>query len=486
MAIVWLGSRWLQLERRPPRPFPSPSTGCCTTSAGRSPARTPARPSSAPCSTSRRPAGRARSTTPVTGKKTHEDHFGIIDRVLWPVVEDGRVERLGYIFLGSWFLEQLRHEAGVYIDWDVLRDLPPIARKLYGLLENDRFEPEGERGRGVAGVLARAAFFASVGSTCARERDNVSRPHARLRGDRRPPRHRLPFQPRARRRPTRGWRQQLVVMRPPARGRRVRAACRARRLRDPRTPGASGSPGPCTQPRMHACAQAGGHREHGVRTCDMPRIACHHASSRSPPPRAGWGRPPWPTSSRPPSAASSSISTGTPAGRPGCGASIPTRAARAPLLDALERRPRGAPAAARSGAPTSPTLVPAHPDLAASRIDADLVADCLLAWARAWGRPTWSSTPTRGRMRSPTAPCRWPTWWWCRWCSACARWTPSRRSSADFADYRLLLAPTMVPPVPPRRFVERLAGLADGRIAVAPPVSRAPLAPPAPAPRRRS
>ena len=65
----------------------------------------------------------------LTGKKTHEDHFGIIDRVLWPVVSDGRLERLGYIFLGSWFLEQLRHEAGVYIDWDVLRDLPPIARK---------------------------------------------------------------------------------------------------------------------------------------------------------------------------------------------------------------------------------------------------------------------------------------------------------------------------------------------------------------------
>jgi chromosome partitioning protein len=42
---------------------------------------------------------------------------------------------------------------------------------------------------------------------------------------------------------------------------------------------------------------------------------------------------------------------------------------------------------------------------------------------------------------------------------------------SDLADYRLLLAPTMVPPVPPKRFVERLAGLADGRIRVAPPVS---------------
>ena len=93
--------------------------------------------------------------------------------MLWPVVADGRLERLGYIFLGSWFLEQLRHEAGVYIDWDVLRDLPPIARKLYGLLENDRFE-EGEDGEEWQAYWLGPPLFASVGSTCARERDNVA------------------------------------------------------------------------------------------------------------------------------------------------------------------------------------------------------------------------------------------------------------------------------------------------------------------------
>jgi hypothetical protein len=110
-----------------------------------------------------------------TGKKTHEDHFGIIDRVLWPVVEDGRVERVGYIFLGSWFSEQLRHEAGAYLDWGVLRDLPPIARKLYGLLENDRFEVmEDEPEREWQAYWLGSALYASVGSTCARERDNVS------------------------------------------------------------------------------------------------------------------------------------------------------------------------------------------------------------------------------------------------------------------------------------------------------------------------
>ena len=108
-----------------------------------------------------------------TGKKTHEDHFGIIDRVLWPVVHDGRLERLGYIFLGSWFLEQLRHEAGRLHRLGRPAGPPPIARKLYGLLENDRFE-QGDDGEEWQAYWLGPPFFASVGSTCARERDNVA------------------------------------------------------------------------------------------------------------------------------------------------------------------------------------------------------------------------------------------------------------------------------------------------------------------------
>ncbi len=80
---------------------------------------------------------------------------------------------------------------GVYIDWDVLRDLPPIARKLYGLLENDRFE-EGEDGE------EWQAYW--LGPTVLREhRLDVRtrarqrrRGGARLRGGRRPSRDRLP------------------------------------------------------------------------------------------------------------------------------------------------------------------------------------------------------------------------------------------------------------------------------------------------------
>jgi chromosome partitioning protein len=40
----------------------------------------------------------------------------------------------------------------------------------------------------------------------------------------------------------------------------------------------------------------------------------------------------------------------------------------------------------------------------------------------------------------------------------------------DFAEYRLLLVPNMVPVSPPRRYVERLTGLANG-VPVAPPIS---------------
>ena len=61
----------------------------------------------------------------------------------------------------------------------------------------------------------------------------------------------------------------------------------------------------------------------------------------------------------------------------------PLKAARAPLLDALERGPGGAPAPAQASREPA-GAGPAHPDLLASRVDSDLVADCLGAWAEQW------------------------------------------------------------------------------------------------------
>ena len=148
----------------------------------------------------------------------------------------------------------------------------------------------------------------------------------------------------------------------------------------------------------------------------------------------------------------------------------PLSAVRAPLLDALERGPDArAPRVKRR--PNQPALLPAHPDLAASRIDPDLLADCLGAWAQGWERPyvvvdthPGANPLTDGAMQVADLVVV-PVVLGAREMDAL------EAIVADYAGYRLLLVPTMVPPVPPRRFVDRLAALAGGRIAVAPPIS---------------
>jgi chromosome partitioning protein len=148
----------------------------------------------------------------------------------------------------------------------------------------------------------------------------------------------------------------------------------------------------------------------------------------------------------------------------------PERYVRAPLLDGLERGPAGAPPRPRSRA-HQPRLVPAHPDLSASRIDPELVAECLAAWADAWGAGyvvvdthPGANALTDGAIQVADLLVI-PVVLGAREMEALAA------SVTDFAEYRLLLVPTMVPPVPPRRFVERLAALAGSEVAVAPPVS---------------
>jgi hypothetical protein len=173
MAIVWLGSRWLQLEHAAASAVPFTQYRLLHDFGWEESGRNARIALKRTLLNLQEARWQGEVNDPATGRKTHEDHFGIIDRVLWPVVDDGRVERLGYIFLGSWFLDQLRHEAGAYLDWTIIRDLPPIARKLYGLLENDRFEPVDETDEWQTYWLG-SPLFASLGSTCARERDNVA------------------------------------------------------------------------------------------------------------------------------------------------------------------------------------------------------------------------------------------------------------------------------------------------------------------------
>ena len=142
---------------------------------------------------------------------------------------------------------------------------------------------------------------------------------------------------------------------------------------------------------------------------------------------------------------------------------------RAPLLDALEAGPEGRAPTPRTR-PHQPALVPAHRDLAASTIPDALVADCLTAWSRVWGRE-WvivdthpgANALTDGAMQVADL-------------VVVPVLLGAREMDAlegmlhDFADYRLLIAPNMVPPIPPRRYVERLATLANGT-PVGPPVS---------------
>lgn len=142
---------------------------------------------------------------------------------------------------------------------------------------------------------------------------------------------------------------------------------------------------------------------------------------------------------------------------------------RAPLLDALETGPEGRPPTPRTR-PNQPALVPSHRDLAASSIDASLVADCLSAWAAAWddrvvvvdthpgaNSLTDGAVEIADLMIIPAV-------------------LGSRELDAlegmleDFVDYRLLIVPNMVPRIPPRRLFDRLKGLVNGH-PVAPPIS---------------
>lgn len=173
MAIVWLGSRWLQLEQPGVTAIPFTQYRLLHDFGWESSGKNARDALKRTLLNLQGARWEGEVNDSATGRKTHEDHFGIIDRILWPVVQRGQVERAGYISLGNWFLEQLRNEAGVYVDWQVLRELPPIARKLYGLLENDRFELDGLGAERQAYVIDQR-LFASVGSTCARERDNVA------------------------------------------------------------------------------------------------------------------------------------------------------------------------------------------------------------------------------------------------------------------------------------------------------------------------
>jgi len=137
----------------------------------------------------------------------------------------------------------------------------------------------------------------------------------------------------------------------------------------------------------------------------------------------------------------------------------PRRRHGSPLLDAFERG-RGLPRTrSRAG---QPTLVPSSPDLAASRIESDLVADCLQEWGRGWApRPLVVDTHpganplTEGALLAadlvvvPVV-------------LAERELDALEQMLEELAAYRVVLVPNMVPAVPPARLVARLSHLANG------------------------
>lgn len=145
----------------------------------------------------------------------------------------------------------------------------------------------------------------------------------------------------------------------------------------------------------------------------------------------------------------------------------PSKFRRAPLLDAIEDGPGASPQPRRRR--NQPDLVPSHPDLAASDIPDLVLAECLASWAKEWERPVVVDTHpganplTDGAMQVADLVVV-PVILAAREMDALAGML------SDFAGYRLLLVPNMVPPTPPRRYVERLAALA-GDTPVAPPIS---------------
>ena len=101
--------------------------------------------------------------------------------------------------------------------------------------------------------------------------------------------------------------------------------------------------------------------------------------------KGGWERPPWPTRWPPVGGVLVDLdwdaggATGMwgfdPLKQRARRCSTPSSAAPEGRAPRLKRRAN------------QPALVPAHPDLSASRIDSDLVADCLSAWAEHWQEP---------------------------------------------------------------------------------------------------
>ena len=147
----------------------------------------------------------------------------------------------------------------------------------------------------------------------------------------------------------------------------------------------------------------------------------------------------------------------------------PAQFKRVSLLDAFERGPGGPPPRPRRRV-NQPALVPSHPDLAATAIEDDLVADCLEVWAKEWNTTVIVDTHpgtnalTDGAMVAANLVVV-PAVLAQRELDGLEGMLPA------FRRFPLLLVPNMVPPVVADRTLKRFKAIA-GECPIAPPVSR--------------
>ena len=226
MAIVWLGSRWLQLEQVAAGAVPFTQYRLLHDFGWAGSGKNARKALKRTLLNLQEARWEGDVNDSVTGRKTHEDHFGIIDRIS---VAGGqrRARRAPRLHLSRKLVPGAAAPRGGRLHrLGGASRAPPIARKLYGLLENDRFEG-GEDGAEWQAYWLGDPFFASIGSTCARERDNVAAVmracqaiEAHQKTGYRFTRERIAVEG--------GWGQQLVVWRQrPQRGRRDSGALRA-------------------------------------------------------------------------------------------------------------------------------------------------------------------------------------------------------------------------------------------------------------------
>ena len=129
----------------------------------------------------------------------------------------------------------------------------------------------------------------------------------------------------------------------------------------------------------------------------------------------------------------------------------------APLLDAFERRDGAPRTRSRAG---QPALVPSSPDLAASSIPSDVVADCLTSWAEAWAprcvvvdtHPGANELTEGGLLAADLVVV--PV------VLAGRELDALETMLGELSAYRVVLVPNMVPAVPTARLVKRLSVLA--------------------------